>query len=299
MRRCIQAAAGLALVAMPLGAQQKVDIRRAATPAVAVRLSGGFSALAITAWEHDSIALTGSVSPGHRVEGGALTPTGPVSGMKFFVDMPDGAPVTSNRLELRVPRGARVWAKAGSADISVSGVGGGLDLNVIGGSIRVEGKPRELIVESMDGSVTFSGWTDFARLKTATGDITVQEGGGDDLHLTTVGGAIRVTPGKRLLRRGRFESVTGPVTYSGALERGGDLRFDTHSGAIELRLPRPTNLEMDAITITGGIENAWSSARPIAGREGRGMELGFSSGMGGTRVSIRSFKGNVRIAPAP
>lgn len=288
----------LALTA-PLHAQRPVDIRRAATPNVSVRLSGAFSALAVSQWAHDSIALTGSVGPGTRLDGGPLNASGPVIGMKFYVEAPEGASLAQNRLELRVPRGARVWVKAGSADISVDGVAGGLDLNIMGGSVRVSGKPRELLVESMDGAVTFSGYAEFARLKTATGDITVQEGGGEDLHLSTVGGAIRVNPGKRTLQRGRFESVTGPVTYTGALERGGDIRFDTHSGAIDLRIPRSSALEMDAISITGAIENAWSSSRPIAGREGRGMELGFSSGMAGARVSIRSFKGNVRIAPAP
>ena len=296
---------GAVVVALPIlaattaSAQQKVDIRRPAAPNVSVRLSGHFTALAVSQWPHDSIALTGVVSVGTRVEGGALNATGPVLGMKMFVESPDGVSLAGNRLELRVPRGARVWAKAGSADITVDGVAGGLDLNIIGGSVRVTGKPQELIVESMDGAVTFSGFTDFARIKTATGDITVTEGGGQDFVLTTVSGAIRVAPGQRTLQRGRFESVTGPVTYSGALDRGGDIRFDTHSGAIELRIPRPSSLEMDAMSVTGSIENAWSSTRPIAGREGRGMELGFSSGMGGARVSIRSFKGNVRIAPTP
>jgi len=295
------AALALALVALPAlaSAQQKVDIRRAATPTVSVRLGGHFASLAVTQWAHDSIALTGVVGPGTRFDGGALNPTGPVQGMKFFVETAQGASTAGNRLELRVPRNARVWVKAGSADITVDGVAGGLDLNIMGGSVRVTGKPRELLVESMDGPVTFTGYTDFARLKTAAGDITVTEGGGIDLHLSTVSGAIRVAPGERDFQRGRFESVTGPISYTGKLDRGADLRFDTHSGAVDLRLPRPSNLEMDALTITGTIENAWSSSRPIAGREGRGMELGFSSGSAVARVSIRSFKGNVRISPAP
>lgn len=295
------AALALALVALPAlaPAQQTVDVRRAATPTVSVRLSGHFASLAVSQWAHDSIALTGALGAGTRFDGGAVNRSGPVQGMKFFVEAPEGASIAGNRLELRVPRNARVWVKAGSADIMVDGVAGGLDLNIMGGSVRVSGKPRELLVESMDGPVTFTGYTEFARLKTATGDITVTEGGGVDLHFSTVSGAIRVVRGERDFQRGRFESVTGPIAYTGKLDRGADLRFDTHSGAVDLRIPRPSNLEMDAISITGAIENAWSSSRPIAGREGRGMELGFSSGSAAARVSIRSFKGNVRISPAP
>ena len=274
-------------------AQQKVDIRRAAAPDVSVRLSGAFVSLRIIAWPADSIALTGGVGAGSRLEGGALTSEGPVKGMKFYVDGPMDPSVSSNRFELRVPRGARVWVKTGSADIECTGVGGGLDLNIIGGSVRVNGKPRELLVESMDGSVHFTGFADFARVKTATGNI-VLEGGGEDLTFTTVSGTIQAANGERALQRARFESVTGPITFTGELARGADLRFDSHSGAIELRLGR-TPVEVDVATMTGTIENTLSSHRPVAGREGRGMELSSSSGMGAARVEVKSFKGNVRL----
>jgi hypothetical protein len=57
------------------------------------------------------------------------------------------------------------------------------------------------------------------------------------------------------------------------------------------------DLELDAATVTGSIENALTSTRPITGREGRGMELGFSSGNSNTRMVIRSFKGNIVLKP--
>jgi DUF4097 and DUF4098 domain-containing protein YvlB len=186
-----------------------------------------------------------------------------------------------------------VWVKAGSADIDASGITGGLDLNIVGGSVRVSGAPRELLVESMDGSVTVDGSPEFARLKTATGDIVVR-GGAEDLSGMTVSGGIRASDGT--IQRGRFESVTGPIIFAADLARGADARFDTHSGAIELRFARAASVEVDAASVTASIENAWSRAKPIAGREGRGMELGFSSGMGGARVIVRSFKGNIRLS---
>lgn len=294
MRLHTMIAALLALPLVPAVAQQKVDIRRSTTSDVSVRISGAFASLKVIAWPLDSIALTGGVAVGHRLEGGALHPTGATSGMKFFIESAPDASFAANRLELRVPRNARVWVKTGSADIDVSGVGGGLDLNIIGGSVRVNGKPRELLVESMDGAVTFSGFAEYARLKTATGNITL-EGGGEDLSLTTVSGVIQAANGERPLERARFESVTGPITYRGLPSPRADLRFDTHSGGIELHLAKTANLEVDAETITGTIENSWSSRKPISGREGRGMELAFSSGMGGPRVQVKSFKGNVRL----
>lgn len=293
MRNCALTLACIAVAFSEAPAQQKVDIRRAAAPDVSIRLSGAFTSLRIIAWPVDSIVITGAVGAGSRFEGGALTSSGPVQGMKFYIDGPMDPTVSQNRFEMRVPRNARIWVKTGSADIDCNGVGGGLDLNVIGGSVRVNGKPRELLVESMDGSVTFTGFAEFARVKTATGNI-VLEGGGDDLSFTTVSGTIQAANGERPLQRARFESVTGPITYMGDVTRGANLRFDSHSGAIELRLGK-TPVELDIATMTGAIENGWSSRRPIAGREGRGMELSTSSGMGAARVEVKSFKGNVRI----
>src|SRR5687768_2968366 len=285
----------LALTLTPLTAavsQQKVDIHRAAVPTVSVRLGGALSNVRVIGWDRDSIALVGSLGAGSRIDGGALSPTGPVKGMKFFVEANDERALSGNKLELYVPKQARVWVKAGSAEIEATGVTGGLDLNIVGGSVRVNARPRELLVESMDGSVTIVGVADYARLKTATGDITVQ-GGAGDLLATTISGAVRVSDGT--VERGRIETVTGAIFFAADFSRGGEARLDTHSGAIELRLARGAPVEVDAATVTGAIENGWTRARPIAGREGRGMELGISSGMSAARVSVRSFKGNVRL----
>jgi hypothetical protein len=280
------------LAPLAAGAQQKVSVHRAATSTVSVRLGGALSSVKIVGWDRDSIALVGALGAGSRMDGGAAGASGPVSGMKFFVNATDDATARGNALELRVPRQARVWVKAGSADLEASGITGGLDLNIVGGSVRVNASPRELLIESMDGAVTVNGTSGYARIKTATGDITVLSRA-EDLLATTVSGSINVSGGE--VERGRFESVTGPIVFASDIRRGGEARFDTHSGAIELRLSRGADVEVDAASVTGQIENRWTSTRPIAGREGRGMELGASSGMGGTRVSIRSFKGNVRL----
>ena len=145
-------------------------------------------------------------------------------------------------------------------------------------------------------AVTYTGVAEFAKIKTAAGDITVQ-GSGEDLTLTTVSGTINVQSAEQPMSRLRLESVTGPVAFSGELQRGADLRADTHSGSVELRFTRGASIEVDAATVVGTIENTWNSGRPILGREGRGMELGTSSGGGGARVLVRSFKGSVKIVP--
>ena len=278
-------------IAAPVAAQQKVDIRRAVTRDVYVRLNGAFSSLRVTGWQKDSLMLTGTLPRDARLEpamgavGGA-----PATGVKFYVE----GPATTNAsaaLELFVPAGATVWAKSGSAPIDVTGITGGLDLNVVGGAITVNGNPRELNIESMDGSVVVTGAPNWMRAKTATGDVTVR-GSCTDLGITTVSGTVNVRDGS--FERVRVESVTGNVTFGAGVSRAGSLLIDSHSGTIELQIGK-ASLDIDATTITGSITNNVTTRRPTPGREGRGEELTLSLGTGDARATLRSFKGNIRL----
>ena len=281
----------LCCTAGALSAQRTVEIRRAVTPTASIRISGAFAELRIRGWSKDSVAITGTIPADARFDGGFVSSaTGPSSGAKYYLETPSGVP--SGKLEMNVPAGVRVWAKSGSASIDVEGITGSLDLNIIGGSVHVAGNPHDLTVESMDGAVTVEGSPAWTRLKTATGDI-VLAGGSDDAGLTTVSGTIRVTAGT--FERARIESVTGAVEFGGVVAHGGSLDIDTHSGAIDVRMWPKVGAEFDVASVAGTIENTLTNRPAVAGREGRGQEIGFTIGGGGARVYIRTFKGNIRL----
>jgi hypothetical protein len=273
--------------------RQRVERRFATASDVSVRLFGAFSRLRIIGWDRDSLVITGTMARGWRLEGNvASNALGAPRGAKFFIDSPTEGDTAGAMLEVRVPVGARVWAKSGSADIEVSGVTGGLDLNIIGGSVTVSSTPRELNVESMDGNVKVLAGATWMRVKTATGEIDVR-GGSEDAGLSTVSGTVRIGGGR--YERGKFETVTGDIIFEGDVGYRGSMDLNTHGGRIELRVPPRPSLELDATTVTGTIENGVTNSRPAVGREGRGMELAFSSGTGDTRIVVRSFKGNVVV----
>lgn len=272
-----------------------IERRAALARDASIRIAGAVSSLRIIGWDRDSLVITGTMPAGWRFDGGlASSATGPSRGAKYFVDAPLDRYPTGAALELRVPAGARVWSKSGSADVEVMGVTGGLDLNIVGGSITVTGTPRELNIESMDGDVHVRAGASWLRVKTATGGIDVR-GGSEDAGLSTVSGTIRVVDGR--YERAKVETVTGDVDYAGEVGAKGSVDITTHSGRVDLRLPFRPNVELDAATVTGAIQNGVTKNAPIAGREGRGMELGFSSGTGDTHVVVRSFKGNIALVP--
>jgi len=282
-----------ALTAAPVAseAQQKVDIRRAVTRDVYVRVNGAFGSLRVTGWDKDTIVLTGSLPKTSRLDGSVGGPgTAPVAGVKFYIEAPASTNATGT-LELFVPFGATVWAKSGSATMDVTGITGGLDLNIVGGAITVNGNPRELNIESMDGAVTVTGSPTWMRAKTATGDVTIR-GSCTDLGITTVSGTVNIRDG--MFERSRVESVTGGISFGGTVGRAGSVLLDSHSGAIDLVIGK-SSLDIEATTITGSITNNVTTRRPTPGREGRGEELTLSLGTGDARATLRSFKGNIRL----
>ncbi|HEY7234488.1 MAG TPA: DUF4097 family beta strand repeat-containing protein [Gemmatimonadaceae bacterium] len=287
---CLALLSALALASRALPAQRAVEIRRAVTSTASIRVTGAFAELHIHGWTRDSAVITGSIPNDARFDGGFMTSTTPSTGAKYYLETASGVP--SGRLDLYVPAGARIWAKSGSATIDAEGVTGGLDLNIIGGSVHVAGSPHELTIESMDGAVTVDGSPSWTRLKTASGDI-VLTGGSDDAGLTTVSGTIRVTAGR--FERARIESVTGAVDFAGDVERGGSLDIDTHSGAIDLRMSRSASADFDIASVAGTIENGITKRPAVPGREGRGQEIGFMTGGGGARIYVRTFKANIRL----
>jgi hypothetical protein len=282
-----------AALPLPLAAQQRIDVRKAVTKDVYVRLNGAFGELRVTGWEKDSLVLTGSLPKDARLDPMALSPGGPpAKGLKFYVEGSSGPGGALGSLELFVPMGATVWAKAGSARIDVRGITGGLDLNVVGGAVSVAGNPRELNIESMDGTVDVSGAPTWVRVKTATGNVTLR-GSSSDAGVTTVGGTVSLGDGR--FERVRLESVTSDIQFAGELTHGGGLTIDSHSGTITMQFGARSSVDVDATTITGAIENSVTSRRPAPGREGRGAELTLSLGTGDARATLRSFKGNIRL----
>ncbi len=274
-------------------AQQKVLLGHATTSTVSLKLFAAVGEIRVLGWDRDSVELSGVVPVGVKADMYAGAPLERAQGMKMFVEAPTEQSGREGKLLLRVPRGARVWLKTGSADMEVSGVTGGLDLNVVGGSITVHDSPKELRAESMDGSVTITGAPEWVRAKTATGDIILR--GGMDIGASTISGLIRTTGG--MVERAKLESTTGAIVFASGVARGASIELETHSGAIDILLSPKSDVEIDAATITGVIDNRLTKLRPSSGRESRGMTLLTSTGNGSARITARSFKGTVQLRP--
>lgn len=285
----MRAALLLLLAAVPgASAQQKVSRRIAIAPDASIRITNLAGLTRIIGWDRDSIAVTGVVPAGASFFMG-----GQGRLAKMGVERRDESlPEPGATLEVRVPAGARIWIRSMSATIEAEGLSGEIECTSAGGAVRVNGALRLVIAESMDGALEVSGRSDIVRLKGGSGPITLRGVAGDVLA-TSVGGPITATEGAII--RGHLETVSGAVTYEGNVDPRGTLEIVTHSGDVTLRVPADLAAEFDLESIDGAILSAFQAKPGAAPKPLRGKPLSFANNGGGAHVSVRSFKGEIRL----
>jgi len=285
MRRLLAVLALLALPAAPVAAQQKLDRRLAIAPDAAIRISNPAGTTRVLGWDRDSIAVSGTAPAGTTFYVG-----GAGRAAKLGLELDEGAkPGAGGHLDVRVPRGARVWVRSGDGAIDVQALTGEVELLSAGGTIRVTGTPRVVTAESLEGDIEVVGPSPLVRVKTGAGRILLRQSSGD-LTASTVSGAIVATELEPL--SARFETVSGPVSFAGTINRRGSLNIQTHSGDVELLLPTGLGAEFDLESLGGsvGVELPAKTGTPR-----KGKSVFFANAGGGVQIVVRSFKGQVRV----
>lgn len=292
----IRLSLALLILALPVVAAAQTKVSRALplNPDGSVRIHALVGAVTVRGWDRDSVTIRGTLGAGNSLHAGG----GP-AGVKMFVEAQNDLRPSASTLEIMVPTRAKVWIKTATADVRVASVVGSIDVYVISGRIDISGNPADVNAEAIDGTILIRGSPGWVRARSASGAVSFW-GASRDATLSTVSGRITVDGAaapRGLFERARFESVTGDISFRGGIERGADLRFDTHAGAVDVTLPQ-RGADLEVTTISGTIQNSASSARPLAGRYGRGAELKTTVGDGGAAVSVRTFRGAINIRRA-
>lgn len=273
------------LLAPAAAAQQSVRGWPAA-PDAAVRVFNLAGSTRVIGWDRDSVMVTGTVAAGGRLYGG-----GGRGAVKLGVEpSTPGGDAPAGVLEVRVPHGAALSVKSGTADVEVRDVRNSVEVMSVGGRVTVTGDARQISVESMTGDVLVRSAAPVVRVRTAGGSATI-EGAGEDLRVETVSGPIVVRAARP--RRTRIESTTGTVTWDGGLAADGTLDVHTHESAVRLTFPATVAAAFELTTYDGLLVNRFGSAaaRPSRG----GKPLRFTVNGGGAQVAVRTLKGDVGV----
>jgi len=287
MRRELWIAALLA-VASAAHAQAPLPVLRArALHATApVKLWNPAGSVRIVGWDRDSIVVRGRVTVGQRFFFG-----GSADGVKLGLeDRVDGGDSPPADLVVYVPRRARLSVRTASASITATDASGAF--YSVSGAVQISGAASSVEAETMDGDMILDVATPWIRARTGDGRLLIR-GNPESVDASTVAGALDVaTPG---LRRGRFASVTGNIRLLGAPAADGILDLSNHGGSVDLLLPRGAGGVFDLSTVTGEIENAFTRVRPVADNGGRSLHVEL--GRGGGHVTVRTFRGTIRLKP--
>ena len=284
MTLCVLSAA--LVVATDLSAQTPVVRRMALNPGAAIKAFVPAGTARVIGWDRDSLVITGTVAQGeHFFFGGGR------NGVKFGTESQTGRTESrASHLVIHVPRSSQVSVKGGNTVIEAVDVSG--SFNIVGGSITVGGRAGEIEAEAMDGSVSITATARWVRARTASGTLRLT-GDIEDAAAGSITGPVFISSSG--IARGQFGSVTGDIVFTAPLREGGVFFFDNHSGAVELRLAPSAAGTFTASTVSGVIQNELLSARPTSGGAGQGESLTFRLGTGGSHVTIRTFKGAIRL----
>lgn len=128
-------------------------------------------------------------------------------------------------------------------------------IDLVNGSLSVEGVQGEMNIDLVNGSIVASGLT-------------------RDSEINSVNGSIEVT----------YESVAKNLR---------DISIDTVNGRIELNLPESINADVDIETMNGSIRNDFGLS--VDKGMFTGKSLHGTIGSGDVRISIESVNGGVKL----
>jgi DUF4097 and DUF4098 domain-containing protein YvlB len=237
----------------------------------------------IVGWDRDSIVVHGRVPRAAKFYFLAV-PSGAKLGVEESSDDTTHVPVD---LVVYMPRRGTVSVKTVSAPVSARDVSGWI--YSVSGSVDVSGSASSMEVHSMTGAIDANVVVPWIKVTAGNGNVLLR-GAPEDADVSTISGTLNVEA--RSIVRGQFATVTGDLHYMGAPPAGGILEITSHSGAIELAVPATTSAVFALSSVTGQIVNGLNKVRPVATGP---HSLNMSVGRGEAQVTVRTFKGVIRL----
>jgi DUF4097 and DUF4098 domain-containing protein YvlB len=249
--------------------------------AVEIRLHAG--EIIVTGWSRTEVKVRGTsergqlrveASPSH-IEIGARTIRGRLG---------------DTRVEVSVPEGTRLTVSGNSADVSVRGVKGEVEVTTMSGDVVIDDASSRVGFESVSGDVEISRIQGDLRGEAMSGEVDVTDVTGE-VELETVSGDLTLHNVRS--KYVRAESVSGSVEFDGRTEAGGRYDFASHSGDVRLLLPAALGAMISVETFSGTIDSDFPITLQPGQRHGKQFE--FQVGDGGARIDATSFSGGIYI----
>ena len=236
----------------------------------------------IVGWDKDSVVVRGHVPRGATFRIATI----PGGARVDIAEANDDVHVPCD-LVIYMPRRGTVGAKTASASVSARDVSGWI--YSVSGSVDVSGSASSMEIQTMTGNVDANVIVPWIKV-TAGGGTVLLRGSPEDADVSTISGMLTVESPRII--RGQFATVTGDIHYMGAPPPGGIFELTSHSGTVELSMPATTSAVFVLSSVTGQIVNGLSQVRPVSTGP---HSLKLSVGRGEAQVTVRTFKGAIRL----
>lgn len=300
---------------------EPIDESRDVAPDAIIDVEVLFGDVTLKAWDEHRFHITGELSD--AAEGYTLREIN--GGIRFEEELDrrsyNNCWAFGNRcddgqrakLEIRLPRNSVLRFEGTNIEVTVDGVHGATDIEVVNGDVIASDLRGTIDIETVNGAVDARGLEGRISLETVNGDIDDSGSAGSRLSLNTTNGDIDTTT--RSLRvsadttNGDIDIDAGPLDELRVSTVGGDLEasatmnpqaeinINSVSGRIELGLPPTTSARVNVQTAAAGrIDNELSDDEPERrNRYVNSRELDFMLNGGDGDVSISTVSGDVTL----
>ncbi|WP_371527259.1 DUF4097 family beta strand repeat-containing protein [Streptomyces sp. NBC_01283] len=180
-------------------------------------------------------------------------------------------------VSLAVPAGTRVEVGVVGAGAVVSGIEGSTEVRGVTGDTTLVGLSGRVSADTVSGSLEAQGITGDLRFNSVSGDLTVFGGAGSSVRADSVSGSMIVD-----------------LDPAGTLA---DIGLTSVSGEMAIRLPHPTDADVEVNTTSGAVSNAFEDLR-VSGQWGAKKITG-RLGSGSGKLRATTVSGSIALLRRP
>jgi DUF4097 and DUF4098 domain-containing protein YvlB len=215
-------------------------------------------------------------------------------------------------LTIFVPASSKINYSSVNADVEVSGVRGGADIETVNGELEVKKLAGRIRLESVNGDIHATELEGDVKIETVNGDIHSRSSQGRDDKYSSVNGDINVQSQSEKLqvetvngdielsldsvRQLNLETVNGSIKAKMQLQKNGEVTASSVGGSVELYFQDEVSARFDIQTHAGGsITNNLSDDKVNKDKYGPNRWLEFSFNEGRASVNVSTVSGRVKL----
>ena len=289
--RCTLALACLA--ALPALAGTPIDQTRPLDARGRIEIENLKGRVEVRAWDRQEVKVTGTLGDG--VE--KFSMDGDRRNLRIEVKYPSRSGRTEPTvLIVQVPILADLEIETVSADIDVHGIASReLSLESVSGDIAANGAPREARIESVSGDVRLTLNSPDVSVDNVSGELVLQGRLNGEVSLETVSGNVRMDGLGERVRSLSAGTVSGGMDLKTALADGGEIRRESVSGDLLLRLPRDLSAEVSGESFSGDLSAPDARIQREEFGPGSSFEARYGAGKGEVRMETFSGDATLRL----